>query len=351
VRPSPSAVTTLGSTDHRDAVVRLTLENPSDRRIHVTDVRISYLRGSQILKTEERGPDFFTRDRIEREDRIDRGTRVDWPGICLSPVPDEADRVRFDLELSTRRGIGQIRSLQSVDVPLRPAPSPRALKLPFQGMWRISQGHTCRTDHRIGGHGGDFAWDFHALDPGSGASVNEVYSITRRNRDTVTFGRPILAPADGRVVRVVNDEPDNEGLRDFPRRSLLEDLSRPLWIIGNHVVLDLGDSQYLLLGHLKQGSILVKPGDDVRVGEPLAAAGNSGNSIEPHLHIQVMDRDDPTDPAVAGVPALFRDYLEITGHNRDDRRDATIRRIDAGDPPEGGVVRPFPPERSDPRNE
>ncbi len=307
----------------------------------MTEVRVLYLKGADVLATELLGALFFAHDGMEREDRIDRGARVEWPGICLGQVPEDSDRARFELGLAIRRGIGQVRSLQSVEVPLRKAPPPRALKLPFEGIWLVSQGHSCRTAHRLGGYGGDFAWDFVALDPASGR-LGEVYSITRRNRDTVTFGRPILAPAAGRVVRVANDEPDNEGLSDFPRTSILEDYRRPLWNVGNHIVLDVGDGQYVLLGHLRQGSIQVAPGDLVRALDPLAAAGNSGNSVEPHLHIQVMDRADPTDPAVAGIPALLRDYVEITGQSREDRTDAIVRRMDVGDPPEGSVVAPFP---------
>jgi hypothetical protein len=39
------------------------------------------------------------------------------------------------------------------------------------------------------------------------------------------------------------------------------------------------------LAHLAHGSICVRPGDIVTVGQPLAQVGNSGNTTEPHLHI------------------------------------------------------------------
>ena len=35
-----------------------------------------------------------------------------------------------------------------------------------------------------------------------------------------------------------------------------------------------------------RGSVGVRVGKDVRAGEPIARCGNSGNSTEPHLHLQ-----------------------------------------------------------------
>jgi murein DD-endopeptidase MepM/ murein hydrolase activator NlpD len=36
----------------------------------------------------------------------------------------------------------------------------------------------------------------------------------------------------------------------------------------------------------------VRRGDDVRPGRPLGLCGNSGNSTEPHVHLQAMDGAD-----------------------------------------------------------
>ncbi len=72
-------------------------------------------------------------------------------------------------------------------------------------------------------------------------------------------------------------------------RLLLVELLGPGRILGNHVVLDLGDEVYAALAHLRRGSVRVRPGDRVAAGQQLAACGNSGNSTEPHLHFQLMD--------------------------------------------------------------
>jgi murein DD-endopeptidase MepM/ murein hydrolase activator NlpD len=99
--------------------------------------------------------------------------------------------------------------------------------------------------------------------------------------DFPSFGAPVLAPGDGRVVRVDDSRPDQ------PIGSM--DASHPL---GNFVVVQLANDRYVLLAHLKAGSILVRQGDRVRAGATVAAVGNSGNSSEPHLHLQVQSGPD-----------------------------------------------------------
>jgi len=154
----------------------------------------------------------------------------------------------------------------------------------------------------------------------------------------------VLAPVEGRVIRVVNDVADNEGLREFPRRSLLEGLQRPEWVFGNFIVLDVGGGAYVLLGHLQKGSVSVEPGQTVRAGDALARCGNSGNTVMSHLHLQVMDRADPADAEVRGLPARFTSYTEITAPGEGAGRDLFIRRVSAGDPPEESVIAPFYPD-------
>jgi murein DD-endopeptidase MepM/ murein hydrolase activator NlpD len=83
----------------------------------------------------------------------------------------------------------------------------------------------------------------------------------------------------------------------------VRELTGPGRVLGNHIVIDLGDGAYALLAHLRRRSALVTAGQRVRAGQPLAACGNSGNSTEPHVHFQLMDR-----PGVllgAGLPFGF----------------------------------------------
>jgi murein DD-endopeptidase MepM/ murein hydrolase activator NlpD len=46
-----------------------------------------------------------------------------------------------------------------------------------------------------------------------------------------------------------------------------------------------GDS-YVVLGHMRQGSVGVQVGERVRAGDQIGCVGNSGWTERPHLHLQ-----------------------------------------------------------------
>jgi murein DD-endopeptidase MepM/ murein hydrolase activator NlpD len=77
-------------------------------------------------------------------------------------------------------------------------------------------------------------------------------------------------------------------------------------VAGNHIVIRCDDSEvYVGLAHLMQGSVLVKAGDRVTVGQALARVGNSGNTSEPHLHIHAKRGGEPESMLDEGVPMRF----------------------------------------------
>lgn len=153
----------------------------------------------------------------------------------------------------------------------------------------------------------------------------------------IGFGAPVLAPAGGTVVRLHDGEPDHAA-----RRSQVALIPYALGqagrlrrgtvaLAGNHVVLELdGGRGYVALVHLQRGSLRVRVGEPVRRGQRLAACGNSGNSTEPHLHLQVMDGPDPAD--AAGVPFLFERFRQ--------HRHGRTELVELGVPAEGAVVEP-----------
>lgn len=112
------------------------------------------------------------------------------------------------------------------------------------------------------------------------------------------YGAKVMATATGTVVSINNDEKDvDPGSDDFQSMA------------GNHIYLRLDESgTYLILAHLKQGSIKVKEGQHVNEGEFLAQVGNSGSSSEPHLHIH-HQRQDPSKVSMflaEGLPLYFQ---------------------------------------------
>ena len=91
------------------------------------------------------------------------------------------------------------------------------------------------------------------------------------------FDTPVYAPCDGQVAAVETTLPDLvPPARDTTNKA------------GNYVMLRCGPQAYVLLAHLKQKSVTVQPGDAVSVGARLGAIGNSGNSWEPHLHVNAQ---------------------------------------------------------------
>jgi hypothetical protein len=101
------------------------------------------------------------------------------------------------------------------------------------------------------------------------------------------FGDTIFSPVAGEVLRAFGDMADQKPpVRKFDPA------------IGNHVLIAFGGYR-LAVGHLKQGQVFVQPGQHITEGTPLGLAGNTGNTIEPHLHIQVAL---PTDSGWTAVP-------------------------------------------------
>jgi hypothetical protein len=99
------------------------------------------------------------------------------------------------------------------------------------------------------------------------------------NEDYPVFGEKIYSPLDGVVVKVMNGIPDNKPFSgNYPYNT------------GNTVVIR-RDNYYVLLGHLKKDSIILKEGDVVKKNNLIGAAGNSGWTERPHLHMQVIQSD------------------------------------------------------------
>lgn len=111
-----------------------------------------------------------------------------------------------------------------------------------------------------------------------------------------SFGVQIMAPHSGEVVQVSNEFNDL-AIGESDRKNAF----------GNHIVLKLKENIYLGLGHLKKDSLLVKVGDQVQVGQALAQCGNSGNTSQPHLHIQLMTKQDLFDKENLPLPMFFKD--------------------------------------------
>jgi hypothetical protein len=130
------------------------------------------------------------------------------------------------------------------------------------------------------------------------------------------FGRPILAPVRGVVVGVHHTAPDHPSFRGLPSVGYALTQRRRAaagWadLAGNHVMIETRGGPVVAVCHLQRDSVRVQLGQSVRVGETLGRCGNSGNSTEPHVHVQAIDRLDVLN-AIA-VPITFGGRLPRNG--------------------------------------
>ncbi len=147
---------------------------------------------------------------------------------------------------------------------------PVTISLPVFGKWNINQAHNGRHTHR-----GEWkeAWDFVLKDENG----SEHKGDGKFQEDYYCFGKPVIAPAEGKIEHVADDVEDN----------IIGDSNlQQNW--GNSIVIKHDHNLYTQLSHLKKGSIKVKKGDNVKSGQVLAQCGNSGRSPEPHLHFQIQ---------------------------------------------------------------
>jgi murein DD-endopeptidase MepM/ murein hydrolase activator NlpD len=209
------------------------------------------------------------------------------------------------------RAVGARQEPPAGAVALRSAPPQKTtLRLPFEGAWGVVQGMDTASTHS--------GYAAYALDFVPAVPVSErEFRRRRRLGDHPCYGRPILAPADGRVIWA------NDGARELsPFRDSRKHEA------GNFVILEHSPDELSEFRHLKRGSVAVKVGDLVRAGQLIGRCGNSGNAITPHLHFGFLGSADP----IATRPLRFSGYEVLVAPDRWQDGD--------GEPKEGQIVRP-----------
>lgn len=158
------------------------------------------------------------------------------------------------------------------------------LSLPFHGIWGVIQGFDSGATHvRYAA----FALDFVPAQPKS-------TPVPGRGAPLAAFacyGRPVLAPADGTVVRA------NGEARDWPAYRKGGDP-------GNYVIIQHAPAEYTEFRHLAADSVKLTVGAHVSRGDVIGRCGNSGNAGMPHLHIGLLSAIDP----ITTRPMRLSDY-------------------------------------------
>ena len=256
------------------------------------------------------------------QDRLDAMLRqmVEQHGAFgnLEPVQVDADHGTFllraergswNLEVSLD-GAGAIAGMRArpADAGAGDAPVAKSqlpLGLPFHGTWLVFWGGDTRElNHHVDHSSQRRAADLVVADEAGSSHRGD----GRANRDYYAYGKQVLAVADGAVVTAVDGVPDN-----------VPGEMNPMMTTGNLVILDHGGGVYSAYAHLVPGSLAVKVGSRVKRGQTLGACGNSGNSSEPHLHVQLMD--GPRFEQSRGIEPVFAG-VEVTREGARARQEA-----------------------------
>jgi hypothetical protein len=221
--------------------------------------------------------------------------------------------LRYDLKFSSKDGS------RTVSVEIRPQTyhAHARLVLPLASRFIVYDGHDFyghhrRWDYTLPGirqlgfktNFMRYSYDFVPVD----AEGRMVTGAEEKNENWIGFGRPVRAVADGVIVSVRDDQPDD---RQFDPRTIAADGPMKIW--GNYVVVDHGHGEFSLYGHIKNGSSRVKPGDRVKSGDVIAAIGAAGSSKFPHLHYELQTGPDTN---AEGLPSAFENFDRIRGGKR-----------------------------------
>jgi len=193
------------------------------------------------------------------------------------------------------------------------------LAFPFQGRWLVQNSPADRVpSHGTTAFASSYAIDFVPVGP-DGRSAPVRFATFVRTEPPERFpgyGREVLAPVSGVVVASHDAEVDHDAYRGLPSVGYALTQQRRaasgwLALAGNHVMVGTASGAVVALCHLRQHSAAVRPGDHVQVGQVVGRCGNSGNSTEPHLHLQVLDREDVE--RAQPVPITFRGSVPRAG--------------------------------------
>ncbi|WP_024794914.1 M23 family metallopeptidase [Tomitella biformata] len=233
-------------------------------------------------------------------------------GIVLQRVDDGLRTVALTLNFS---GLLTLFGCLLVAVPMAkriPAREPILVTSPVTGRWlALNSPATKVPSHGIRLYGQAHAIDLAYEPEGAARPQFGDGPAMRPAADYPAFGQPVRAMVAGTVVRVDDRQRDHRARSSLAAvlymyaEGAIKEFGGPRRVVGNHIVIDAGAGVFALVAHLQQGSAVVEVGDTVAAGQIIGHCGNSGNSSEPHVHAQLMDRASTW--TGQGLPLVFAD--------------------------------------------
>ena len=180
---------------------------------------------------------------------------------------------------------------------LRPSHATVTVEAPVRGRWLAINSPASRTpSHGTRAYGQSHAVDLIFEPEGWQRPEFGSWPGMREPEDYRAFGQPVHAMISGTVVRATDWRRDHKSRTNsvtflyLMAEGTVRELGGPGFVVGNHVVIRGDDGTYAAVAHVQRGSLQVRKGDRVEAGDHIANCGNSGNSSEPHVHAQLMDR-------------------------------------------------------------
>jgi murein DD-endopeptidase len=313
VRPSSPRVDEFVGDDRAHAAYELYVINFGDQPIRIVAVKIAAGASgpifSRMIDRDELTRD-FVRIGARREARQtpllgrgESGVIFLFPDFGPPEKTPAALVNSLDIEVKGKPDTEQRLTIAPIEVSRDGAV---VIRPPFTGAnWLAANGPSNTSAHRrtiltVDGHpriGQRFAIDFVRL----GADGRTYHGDPNRNASYLAYDTPIAAVAAGTIAATLDGVPENTP--QSPKMAVELTLSN---VGGNFIAEKIGDGRYVMYAHLKPGSLKVKPGDKVAAGQIIARLGNTGNSTEPHLHLQVCDA--PSFAASSGIPYEFDSF-------------------------------------------
>ena len=172
--------------------------------------------------------------------------------------------------------------------------------LPFKGEWDVFWGGTSvDQNHHVAYINQKYAYDIVIRKDNKSFKTDG-----ESNEDYYAFGKEIIAPCDGEIVKVITGVEDN-----------IPGVMNPKQVTGNTIVLKTVNNEYILMAHFKAKSIVVKQGQKVKQGDLIGQCGNSGNSSEAHLHLSLQNVKDMM---IATGGKLYFEKIKVNGEIKTD---------------------------------